>query len=855
MKNFRKVLALVLVVATLFSFTAMTSAAYEDADKISYEEAVEVLSAVGILNGYEVAEDEYEFKPTQTISREEMAKMIAVLANAGDDVSTLYASANTFADVAKDRWSASYVAYCAKTGIVAGRSASTFDPTGKVTGLETAKMLLVVLGFDAEEQGYVGADWKVNVLRDAKVMGLLQGFAADYDIDVAITREEAAQMMLNALKAPCVVGILSDGIVTITNALVTNWGKLTGNTVGKLMNITAYGKLKDAMDAGEWCLYGNVVISNDKLATTLYEIKEVADRTDCYGRPAVVWVNKKGDVIASAAKTPIWSSTNTNYDKVMDVLEDADLTLDDFYKDGKPVTSGVSTEMGGKGVLVEVFSNGDVVEINTYLGYIAEINTAKDTFDIVGYNNDKYTVDNTDYGYKVKDEGTKVLYWPCGETGTGADGIHAVKTAEAEVINLHGIRASGSYFCDVNENKYEYSANHEGDKVEVWTGAVNLDSDDIYIYTDNYGYVLYLTDKTAATGIAVLVQGSGEKTFVKDTTKYGQVWNYEVDFVDFEGTNNVAVPETFTTDADTYAQDHAWGSDVLVSYTVDEDGRVAVERIDDYGSKALTDPYILKASGKLVANAGADNEKVLPYAATNDTQILLRVYNYDGTYTYKYFDGKDEVDAAYKLDKLQYKTVAKGKYLAYIYAEATYAVSSNLAFVLSYAGYEAYIDEVNINGVPMTYHLYKALVNGEEAYVAYDDELQDAIDDKAEKLMGVFEAEYVRINAESHDGLPVYMAVTTATPTAGTEFIIVSDTLTWVDGTDKFAAADMADDASIWFIEQTEKNDKVSIQYVEATYDEVVDYIEAHGWDTQHAYVGYNAAGEVNTMYVYVVAK
>ena len=226
MKNFRKVLALVLVVATIFSFTAMASAAgYKDAADVSstYAQAVDVLSAVGVLNGYE----DGSFKPTSDISREEMAKMIAVLANAGDDVSKLYATACTFADVAKDRWSASYVAYCAKTGIVAGRSATTFDPYGKVTGLETAKMLLVVLGFSAEEQGYVGADWKINVLRDAKNVGLLNGFEAGYDVDAAITRQEAAHMMLNALMTKVVVGVLSENIIKVTNAVYKEWDGAT----------------------------------------------------------------------------------------------------------------------------------------------------------------------------------------------------------------------------------------------------------------------------------------------------------------------------------------------------------------------------------------------------------------------------------------------------------------------------------------------------------------------------------------------------------------------------------------------------------------------------------------------------
>ena len=100
MKNFRKVLALVLVVATLFSFVAMTASAkeYTDADKVSYTEAVDVLTAIGILNGY----TDGTYRPTNTIARHEMAKMIAVLANAGDEIADLYAGACKFADMTGD---------------------------------------------------------------------------------------------------------------------------------------------------------------------------------------------------------------------------------------------------------------------------------------------------------------------------------------------------------------------------------------------------------------------------------------------------------------------------------------------------------------------------------------------------------------------------------------------------------------------------------------------------------------------------------------------------------------------------------------------------------------------------------
>ena len=143
MKNFRKVLALILVVATLFSFVAMASAKtadeYKDYEDVKYVEAVDVLTAIGINEGYDGA-----FHPADPIDRDEVAAMIARLRNGGALNADLYVGADkVFADV-KGQWSEGYVTYCAQLGIIAGRNASTFDPDGKVTGTEVLKMLLCV---------------------------------------------------------------------------------------------------------------------------------------------------------------------------------------------------------------------------------------------------------------------------------------------------------------------------------------------------------------------------------------------------------------------------------------------------------------------------------------------------------------------------------------------------------------------------------------------------------------------------------------------------------------------------------------------------------------------------------------
>ena len=856
MKNFRKVLALVLVVATLFSFTAMTSAVnigeYEDWSKVSYAEAVDVLSAVGILNGYE----DDTFKPTNTISREEMAKMIATMANAGDDVSTLYASACTFADVPAAKWSASYVAYCAKTGIVAGRSASTFDPTGKVTGLETAKMLLVVLGFSAEEQGYVGADWKVNVLRDAKVMGLTNNFAADYDIDAAITREEAAQMMLNALEAPCVVGVISDGLVTVTNALIVNWKTPSG--LADLLKVTAYGKLKDAMDAGNWCLYGNVLISNDTLWTRLYNglTKTTADH-DCYGRPATswTWTDSKGNVkeLALTAAAPVWSSYNADKTaidkKVTEYTKNGvySLAAADTWVDGK----NNQTVEGGKGVLVELYTVGKklvLVEINTYFGEIAEVNTAKGTFAIERKNDSKLFkgIKNT-YGFEKEDEGTKVLFWPCGDT----DGMHAVQVAEGKVITLHGTRVKAGYFCDTNENEYEYAENLAAAKVL----SADLAKEDVTIYTDNYGYVIYWTDKTLASNVSVLIDNTATKsghTVVNGTDKYS---TYTVKMVDFED-NAAAEAVELAVDAKYADKDELYGEIIkldgnkLVTYKVGEDARIDVEKVGTQANIG-SETWILSDSGKIVNEDGVE---VLGHGANTATQYIVRVWNYDGTYTYNYFDGKNEVDNDYVLTNLEYLVDDYNNYLTYVYAEAKYAATANLAFVLSHYTDESYADLIGENYAPVEYQLYKAIVNGQEALVAYEGELVDGMPAN-DLAYGAYKAEYVLINALSHDDLPIYKVVGAAKIADASAFIIEGDTLVYTKDNEK-VFEDMAADASIVVIEEFTTGTKKGtfVATIVEDYDDVADYLAPHGWTTQYAYVA-KTAGKVSTIYLYVVEK
>ncbi len=140
MKNLKKVLALVMACAMLFT---MSSFAFTDvAEDASYLEAVTMLSKLGIINGYE----DGTFLPDNTITRAEAAKVLVCALNAAEQAEGM-AEDNIFTDVPGSHWAAGYVNYAANFGIIAGRGNGIFDPEAPVTYEEIVKMVVAMLGY------------------------------------------------------------------------------------------------------------------------------------------------------------------------------------------------------------------------------------------------------------------------------------------------------------------------------------------------------------------------------------------------------------------------------------------------------------------------------------------------------------------------------------------------------------------------------------------------------------------------------------------------------------------------------------------------------------------------------------
>ena len=194
MRTLKKVLAMTVVLATLLSISAF--AGFSDEDKIddNFVDAVNLLGALNVMTG----DTEGTFRPNDTISRAEAAKMIYVIRNGGvDDKAAGWTGMTTFSDVASGVWYEGYVNYCASLGIIAGIGGGKFNPSGAVTGVELAKMMLVVADYRPDIEQYTGTGWNLNVIRDAQAAGMFKGYTLAYS--AAATRQQAAQLFANAI--------------------------------------------------------------------------------------------------------------------------------------------------------------------------------------------------------------------------------------------------------------------------------------------------------------------------------------------------------------------------------------------------------------------------------------------------------------------------------------------------------------------------------------------------------------------------------------------------------------------------------------------------------------------------------
>ncbi len=209
MRNLKRTLSLVMAMALIVGMMVVSASAvssdFNDSAEITNTEAVDVMTAIGVFEGT----DKGAFNPTGILTREQAAKIVAVMLLGEEDANKLSTNSTTFKDVAANRWSAGYIGYCVQQGILAGTGNGNFDPEGELTGLAFAKMMLVALGYDAKVANYVGNDWAINVAADAVNAGIAPKGIVLAD---AMTREQAAHGADYYMMKPCKLSAVMERI-------------------------------------------------------------------------------------------------------------------------------------------------------------------------------------------------------------------------------------------------------------------------------------------------------------------------------------------------------------------------------------------------------------------------------------------------------------------------------------------------------------------------------------------------------------------------------------------------------------------------------------------------------------------
>ena len=151
----RRILVPLLVVCMIVVLMPLNvnAAAFSDSSSIRHSKAVQGLTEAGVINGY----PDGTFRPARTLTRAEACAILTRMDN-GMPFGTA-----PYRDVAYNHWAGGYINYCTDKGYVNGYGDGKFGPEDTLTGAAWSKMVLGVVGYDAEQTGMVGTNWTAAV--------------------------------------------------------------------------------------------------------------------------------------------------------------------------------------------------------------------------------------------------------------------------------------------------------------------------------------------------------------------------------------------------------------------------------------------------------------------------------------------------------------------------------------------------------------------------------------------------------------------------------------------------------------------------------------------------------------------
>ena len=703
----KKFLSLVLALVMTMSLVTVSAGAkdFTDNSKINYKEAVDVMSAAKVIDGYA----EGDFRPANTLTRGAAAKIICNLILGPTTAEALVADAAPYSDVPTTNTFAGYIAYCAKEGIISGYADGTFRPAASLSGYAFMKMLLGALGYDAETEGYTGNNWSINVAKRALNVGLADDLDGTFNGIKAVTREEACLYAFNTLKATMVEYENNNSVtvngITFTNKSTAKEMANTGKTDGNIGNKD--GKMQFA----------------EKYFTDLKDYTVTND----FAQPATKWT-LKAEKIGTYDKTA--DQTYTGEVKLGDIYSDLNMSSKDsaeYYIDGtaqanQDVKKGNDTKVGvGNGATTYVYHDDDtndvtICTVNTYVGTVSKSVAAtksKDAYIVVD-NASETAPKNFDGEYETNEkfEDDDVVLYTFSET---AKEIKSVKAAEKVTGEVTKIVAGKSY--TLGGNVYKISK-----KIGYDAGVTVSTKSDYNFYLDNEGNVIYVEeDEFVSSDYALVLAIDGDDNRFTDA---------RVKLLKADGST-----KTYDTDKDYTKKGIDQGDIVTWSYDEKAD-EVTLKEVA--GGKAEQGTYRVGGKNNTTAAFVMENSKASVKVADNDSiyansKTVFVVKNNDGDWNvYTGIKGAPDIKANNKDMYVAYycKTADMATVMFIDASAAGVTITGNNSKTLYLAG-ESQSKLIKDKDSKVDYYEVNAVIGGEATVAKVEADLYNKLTAKA----------------------------------------------------------------------------------------------------------------------------
>lgn len=673
MKNLTRILALVLVFTMMVSSAAFAAKFTDVAEDSTYAEAVEVLSALGIINGYE----DGTFKPDAVITRAEVVAVVNRLQGLSDAAKAA-AGTSMYTDVATSDWFAGDVNLASQMGIVSGDGNGLFRPNDQVKYEEAVKMMVAALGYNHEyvmkqggwPTGYLVIATQAEVTKGLSVSagepaprGIVAKLAyqsltapmmvlASYDDDGKATyRPDATKTLLGTkLGFAKVVGFVNTNEVSsLTSTAQTDNGYISytfdnsvivESSTSSQNGYKYYVGNRDVADFTAAGVMNNINVGETDVADTLGLATEIylGLNDDDEAEVLTYIVSKKNNAVATIEKTAdiqpngdqkyasemavadgLLSGTISVYDDEVD-SSNTEYKLDkaNIIYNGAWVSASTSFPAMAQAELLDNDGDGkyEFVFVTEYKSYVV---------DSIYGNNKKIgmkvgsTIDLTDfidgkegYSYSITLDGEEIAITDLKEYDVLS--VAAANTGKAlDIIVSRNVVEGSVESIDPSNNVYKEIYTIAGNEYKI--GNVEsvptiTSSTEGKFFIDAFGKIAYTEADNALTGNLAFIQAMGEFESMGKTEYEVEVLNKDGSVVIYNLAENVTVKNNNT----------LVGKETKAQVADRIEALIGADNSTAYAKRIIT--YKANASGKITAISFAVEAEAegLSYVAGSDEE-------------------------------------------------------------------------------------------------------------------------------------------------------------------------------------------------------------------------------------------